>query len=525
MDRILSHFSLCSREREWFERHSLCLGDLHNHCGISYGYGTLSEAIIFAKQQLDFFAVTGHFAWPDMEEHPECPIPPEVVRYHKDGFAKLRRNWPEYLRMMHEATSDHFIPFPSYEYHSFTHGDYAVLCKEQSTELPESVPEGIHDDRLENLIETNDPLASGLLPIPHHIGYKTGFRGINWKTYNSAATPMVEILSMHGCAESQDALLSYLHTMGPLCGENTMIGGLSLGKTFGVCANTDHHNASPGSYGFGRTGAWTERLDRDSLWNSFCGRKTIALSGDKIEAMIFVDEQPMGSILPQQSGKHKIDAYVAGLDALSSMELVMNGQVLARFKPSSSESGNEFHGFIGVSIGWGKKHAPCHWNVTTSVKKGTWIGASPRLRGKDLVDPLDAPENMQRPTFSSRTSSCVLTAMTDGNTTATTDTTQGFVVELEGTKQTVLVLDVEYLWNGIMGKKHYEYTIEELSSYSQSVYLDGFVSPAMSIFRATPIEETLGELHEAVETNGRSWVYLRSYQYNKDMVVTSPVWF
>ena len=35
-------------------------GDLHPHCGISYGHGSLEDALRNAKEQLDFCSVTGH---------------------------------------------------------------------------------------------------------------------------------------------------------------------------------------------------------------------------------------------------------------------------------------------------------------------------------------------------------------------------------------------------------------------------------------------------------------------------------
>jgi hypothetical protein len=41
-------------------------GDLHNHCGISYGFGSLENALLAAKGQLDFCAIIGHASWADM---------------------------------------------------------------------------------------------------------------------------------------------------------------------------------------------------------------------------------------------------------------------------------------------------------------------------------------------------------------------------------------------------------------------------------------------------------------------------
>lgn len=47
---------------------NIYFGDLHNHCGITYGFGSLENAIRRAKSQLDFAAFTGHAMWPDMYE-------------------------------------------------------------------------------------------------------------------------------------------------------------------------------------------------------------------------------------------------------------------------------------------------------------------------------------------------------------------------------------------------------------------------------------------------------------------------
>ncbi|MEN8716436.1 MAG: hypothetical protein ABF384_16095, partial [Verrucomicrobiales bacterium] len=43
-------------------------GDMHNHCGISYGHGSLEDAISNAEEQLDFVSITGHAHWPDMPD-------------------------------------------------------------------------------------------------------------------------------------------------------------------------------------------------------------------------------------------------------------------------------------------------------------------------------------------------------------------------------------------------------------------------------------------------------------------------
>lgn len=67
-------------------------GDLHNHCGISYGFGSLENALTNARVHLDFCGITGHAMWPDMvERNPETAF---VVDFHEKGFAKLKEHWP-----------------------------------------------------------------------------------------------------------------------------------------------------------------------------------------------------------------------------------------------------------------------------------------------------------------------------------------------------------------------------------------------------------------------------------------------
>ena len=70
---------------------SIYWGDLHNHCGITYGYGSQANALRRAAAHLDFCAVTGHAMWPDiMERNPETAF---TIDFHEVGFKKLRDNW------------------------------------------------------------------------------------------------------------------------------------------------------------------------------------------------------------------------------------------------------------------------------------------------------------------------------------------------------------------------------------------------------------------------------------------------
>ena len=107
-------------------------GDLHNHCGITYGFGSLSNAIDRAKSQLDFCAFTGHAMWPDMYE--KAPGTEFVVNFHLEGFKKLQDHWEEIRKEVAEANSEDFVTFQGYELHSREYGDHHLISIDD--ELP-----------------------------------------------------------------------------------------------------------------------------------------------------------------------------------------------------------------------------------------------------------------------------------------------------------------------------------------------------------------------------------------------------
>ena len=387
LERFEDALSIRKKQLDFFITHTFLIGDLHNHCNISYGHGSLERAIDFASQQLDFFSVTGHFAWPDIASNQDIPISDQVADYHMKGFRKLQKNWDTYRRKMDAAESDSLIPFYSYEYHGLSNGDYTVVLRDTGMDLP-PIPaaEDALMNRLRGKVEEREIL------FPHHIGYSKGYRGINWETFNEEISPVVEIISLHGCAESRNTPFPYLHTMGPLERSQTMQGGLEGAHHFGVIGCTDHHNASPGSYQSGRTGLWARSFTREGIWNALRERRTGALSGDTVQFVCFVDDEPMGSIIPVEGPKlSTVDLYAASYEEIDRIELIHNSRVIRRIHPSDGAPGfsDSTTRFISLSFGWGEKSVRCEWDVHLDVEGCVLRDIYPRLRGVDVVDPLD----------------------------------------------------------------------------------------------------------------------------------------
>lgn len=507
-------------QETWIAEHIFLLGDIHNHCSLSYGHGSLDHAIAFACQQLDFFSVTGHFAWPDMDDD-AMNIPQEVKAYHREGFAKLRRGWGDYLTKIKASEKSGIIAFVSYEFHSFAYGDYTIVCKDLDTLLP-AEPDGT-DPRLADLVSTNDAQVSGVLCIPHHIGYKEGYRGISWGHFNQKASPLVEIISMHGCSESPDAPIKYLHTMGPRSKSNTMQGGLALGHRFGVLGSTDHHNASPGSYGVGRSGVWAGAKDSESIWDAMLQKKTMALSGDPIMMAWFINDRALGEVV-KVNGEAVLDGYILATERLSKVEIISDGAIIRCYTDFPSIGSNKKR--FNIACGWGSRGKPCDWSLSIRVEGAMVTDIVPRLRGEYIVDPLAKCDESGDfvPSLRLQEDGIHLVCRTSGNVSPTTDGTQGFSFGLEATEAYTVVVDVEAVYAGQSHTKTFRYASSALQDGPTTEYIDGFVSPAFSLSGEIDSGQCMLEIHESLSVSQDGYVYLRAFQQNGDAAYSSPIW-
>ena len=160
-------------------RPRLFWGDLHNHNAVGYAQGSLQRTIDLARGHLDFFAFTGHASWHDMPK-----MPGDRHMKWVNGFKVHSDHWPKTQQMLREANTDEFVALLGYEWHSSEFGDYCVIFERDRGEL--FLPD--HVDRLLDFSHYH-----GALAIPHHVGYKQGWRGANWQYLRPEASPVVEI--------------------------------------------------------------------------------------------------------------------------------------------------------------------------------------------------------------------------------------------------------------------------------------------------------------------------------------------
>lgn len=493
-------------------------GDIHNHCAIGYGHGSIEDAFRNARMQLDFVCVTCHGHWGDLPLD-ETRLK-SVVDYHQRGFDVTAEQW-HHVQAVVEANYQpgKFTTFLGYEWHSLEYGDHCIYFNGSQGDI---IRVKSLDDLRARLREFR---ASGLdcLLLPHHIGYKQGYRGINWATYTEELSPIVEIMSMHGASESPEAAYPYLHTMGPRHWHSTYQYGLSQGHIVGVMGSTDHHSAHPGSYGHGRLGVWAQDCTRDAIWDAIKRRRTVALTGDNIALQFTVNDAPIGSILPFNRNRD-IQVTVEGGSGIDYVEVVWNNQVIQR--ANGFEQALRFlypydHRLkIYFEVGWAEKGENVDWDVAISIENGDLLHVEPRFRGHEIVAPQS--EEAETYAFSSweqvGSESVHFKTRTWGNATTTTASTQGICLTLYGTPQTRI--------NAVINGENTTVTLPDLLNGPQSGYLGGFLTPAYCFHRATSLNDYRlnTTLSHQSEGGQRDWYYVRVRQHNGQWAWSSPIW-
>jgi hypothetical protein len=396
------------------------------------------------------------------------------------------------------------------------HGDYHVIYREPQGEI-------IHAGDLPDLRRQLRGLAEhGVLglAIPHHTAYLAGYRGIRWDDYTPEFSPVVEIMSMHGAAESDAAPFPYLHDMGPRDGRGTMQYGLETGHVFGVIGSTDHHAAHPGSYGRGLAAVWASDLSPGGIWEALAARRTYALTGDRIELAFSVSGHPMGAMVPA-ADRRQIELAVRGGAALDYVELLRGNRAIQRWFPDPGATPDVSRAVkVLLEVGWGRKDELVQWDVTLEVVDGVLLSVEPRFRGRDVL----APGPLQGQSFAFTALEQVseteihFTTQTWGNPTTMSAATQGVCLEIMGEAKA----EIRARING----RDVCVGLRELAHGAWAGYLGGLITPAYRFGRA--VAESEYAVHRSFvdqrAPEDGDWYTVRVRQKNGQWAWSSPIW-
>ena len=497
-------------------------GDIHNHCGASYGHGPVEDSIANAKMQLDFVSVTGHALWPDMPRQQHGME--RRIKYHEDGFKKLANCWDHFVDVTDKANEDgEFVSFLGYEKHSCHSGDQTVMYRDGKGSIlqTQTVPE-LRDE----LTKLNNE-GIDCMTFTHHIGYKQGYRGINWEEHEDhPLSPVIELFSMHACSESDETAYPYLHSMGPCDQNSTYSAGLKMGRIVGCVASTDHHSAHPGSHGHGRVAVRSPDLTREAIWDAILNRRTIALTGDNIEIDFSVNDGIIGDVVETPSDKRDIEFAIKGGGAIRTVELLKNEKVLKHYSvPKVTEAAKEnktVRAKIGLEVGWGSRGKTVLWDASFGVEEGKILVAEPRFKGSEVVSPTDHEDDFRFSDWSQPDERSVqFKTKTQGNSTPVTNSNQGFCLEVEMPLDAKIELELN-------GAK-FSHTLREVLAGALSGYISGYGTPAYRIVAALPESyEFETQLEDSAEgdalPNGMDCYRLRVEQHNKQWAWSSPIW-
>lgn len=489
---------------------NIYFGDLHNHCGITYGFGSLENAIARAKSQLDFAAFTGHAMWPDM--YAKAPETEFVVNFHEVGFEKLRQNWEKIRKTIAEANTKDFVTFQGYEIHSRQYGDHHLVSIDDDLKL-------VYRDSPGELVRD---CGAEAIAVPHHIGYTPDYRGINWDKFDEALSPVVEVYSKHGCSMSEDADYPYYHNMGPRDTRNMVDEGLRRGKKIGFVASTDHHAGFPGSYGDGMAAVAARSLTRESLWEAIKARRTYGVTGDRILCEFKVNDAWMGSEIT--ANHRRITARIETEGTLNKIVVYKNGKPFHVINGESSQEVNrEGYYKLRVEMGWGNQNL-YRWNGVMTVENGEIESYNTYFRGRSVLAP-SKDETYDENTINDICTQSSLDSLrqlswacdTVGNKSTLHPSTSSFVVKIKGNLDTKVTVTL----NG----KTYTALVGELLEYGYTTHMEYYHSQAFKIYKAVPETKYLFclDLEDDKPETDCDYYHMEVSQNNRQWAFVSPV--
>ncbi len=453
----------------------LLWGDIHNHCGITYGFGGLENALNAAEEHLDFCAITGHAMWPDMPKKNQDTA--FLVDFHQKGFKKLADRWPQIKEVIKAHNKEgEFVTFYSYEMHTSGLGDYHLVSPDDDIDL-------LYADCPKNLMEKQ--AGHSVIMIPHHIAYTPGYRGIDWSRFDAAISPVVEVCSKHGCSMNDKAPYPYYHNMGVRDTHNTVYEGLRQGHRFGFVGSTDHHAGYPGSYGDGKLAVLCEEKTRDSIFEAIKARRTYAVTGDKIKCNLTVNGHPFGSVIQAGDAPREVALEVEASHFVDKIVLfknlkpvrIINGELLTEVNASGRYK-------VRIEMGWGNNTELFTWNGSVVVEGGRLVDVERCFRGKSILAPskdLEADDDVNRienRVLHQSAERVEWICQTVKNVSTLTPSTCAVVLEVEGDPDTRLT--------GSINGKEFCLTVGQLVEHGYTCPMKPWNSQTFKIYNAVP---------------------------------------
>ena len=433
-----------------------------------------------------------------------------------EGFKVTKQNWGKVKQFANDYYQPgKFVSFIGYEFHSRSMGDVHIVFPDSTAALvcPQSLQE------FQDFARANRAIL-----IPHHPGYKQGWRGQNWAALGSLdISPVVEIFSEHGNAESDRSPFPYTsHSMGDRYTQNTLQWLWQAGAQVGVVASTDDHLGYPGAYGEGLAAVLADTLTREAIFHAIKARHTYGVSGDRIELDFQINGKLMGEIIafaPQRN----IFAKVKGKDVLDRAEILRNNQVIHRVHPIDKEVNNLSWTkpvLCRIEFGWGpwgdlNITRICDWQFSILISDANLLSVTPCFQS----GPFD--ENRRNKITDITEKGCKVFSYTSRKQAYEGRATNGIVLEILGKLASTLTLSLS-----LPVKMKFSKTLSELEKSSDIIFTGAFTTESILFHRLVFANNYQTQFRFKDKQHGETadWYYLRVAQTNGSLAWSSPIW-
>jgi len=402
--------------------------------------------------------------------------------------------------------------------HSSHYGDHHIISPDDALPLIDAASPA----------ELLGKVGCDAMMIAHHIGYTPGYRGICWDEYDSSVTPLVEVVSKHGCAFNETAPYPYYHTMGPRDSRNTVYEGLRRGFRFGFIGSTDHHGGYPGSYGDGKLAVWAKEKTRESIWEALTARRVYAVTGDRIGCRFSVNEGNMGEIIPTVSRLRTIQYVVRACYPIDKIIVYKNLKPLHILNGESlvSRTGRGTYK-VRIETGWGyDQSTPYKWVGQVRVINGKVLDVEPCFRGASILAPKennavefsDLINSLDNRILSQDHDLVSWQCFTHANSSPLQAATCSVIIEIEGSDDSVLEINVNNLKNIA--------SLGELSVMGYTQHVKSYASQAIKVHTAMHESNYVVE-RQIEDQDGESsdFYHMEISQKNGSWAFVSPVYF
>lgn len=443
---------------------------------------------------------------------------------------KIEKDWIFLGNIIKERYKEnHFVPFLGYEWQgNGNYGDHNIFYLDNNEAI---IYQFLHFPELLKMLPKKRAIA-----IPHHTGYKVGKRGKNWEFHDENYSPFAEIFSSHGSSEEDDSdkpLYNNYH-MGPGTSGGYIFDGLAKGNKFGIIASTDSHPI-PAVYGYGLMGCYSEKLNKESLWEAFLNRRVYGVSGDRIKLKYSINNFIMGQATTLKAPYvHQIE--IEGSNEIDRIEIYKNNLLIKTFIHKGTWENSDYDENLKIKfkleVGWGPDK-----NVFKNIGEKVWKGIL-KTDGK-IVSIEKCWKNLGQDLeiLDTHTAKFTFTTFPYGNKVLETE---ALIFEIECKKNDLIFIEI----NG----KSLKYNVNDILKES---HLIGFLTEAKDLiskkyglkefFREDPfwhhsykikIHKAIPEIGYNVKYNfieekpnkQNCYYYLKAVQKDGHVAWSSPIW-